>query len=104
MISNDAFTNPRKIDWVSTERAPIAVDVTPLLETGETASAPVCALEDPSGEPYAAGLDGPATIASNLVRQGLKSLVRGNTYLLTTTVTVGTNKQRAVLTEIAVVK
>lgn len=103
-MADDAYTNPRKIDWVSTERAPIGVDVAPLLETGETPTTPVCKLEDSAGELYAAGLDGVATIASNIVRQGLRDLVRGNTYLLTTTVTVGTNKQRAVLTEILVVK
>lgn len=83
---SDTTTVPGSITVLSGETLPISIDMTLLVNTGETPSTPTSALFDITstspGTSFPTGLSGAPTIAGNVVTQKVTGLTAGHTYRL----------------------
>ena len=95
-MSDAVFTIPRQIEILSAEVLPIEVDVTDLLDDGETPSTPVITLTDmTTGAAYASGLSGSPAFVGNVCGQTITTLVGGHSYRLLLTFLAAVGKTRA---------
>ena len=84
---------PPSIEMASSETLPIRMDTSNLLGVGESPTSPTAVLTNLStGNSYAAGLSGNASVSGNYVTQTVTALTGGQQYRLAVSFTAASGK------------